>query len=247
MLGEEGDVVEPLAKGRHRHLEHVEPEQEVGAEAAVLDHVVEVPVGRGDHAHVHADGVAPADAAHLALLEDAEELRLHGGRHVAHLVDEQGAAIGALEEPVALLDRPREGAALVPEELRLEEAVREGRAVLADEGAAAPRRELVDGSRRELLPRSGLAPDEHREVARGGLVEAREDALHALARAEEPEARRLAGTRERDVGDLRLRQGDRGNGRRHCVEPSLCGLPPEHSAFQTMPKATSGYPKSSSA
>src|SRR5947207_1147015 len=98
-----------------------------------------------------------------ALLEDAQELRLERQRHVGDLVQEQRAACGGLELADAPLDRAREGAALVAEELTLEELVRDGRAVERHEGSAA-RGVLVDGLGDQLIARPGLALAEHRRV-----------------------------------------------------------------------------------
>ena len=50
-------------------------------------------------------GLGRAEPADLAALERAEELDLERGRHLADLVQEQGAAVGLLEE--AELARPR--------------------------------------------------------------------------------------------------------------------------------------------
>src|SRR5581483_11494935 len=220
VLGEERDVLAPIAERRHRHLEDVEAEEEVGPEAPVADHVVQVAVSRGDDPDVDLDGVAAADAPDLALLEGAEELRLHRGRHVADLVDEERAAMRALEEALAGLGRAREGALLVAEELGLEEAVRERGAVLAHERPGAARGELVDGARGELLPGPRLAADEHGEVAPRDLLEPGEDALHGLARAEEAQRGRPLGARLRGVGDLRLARSEcRRDRRSHTLSP----------------------------
>ena len=65
---------------------------------------------------------APAEAGDDALLEHAQELGLHVERHVADLVEQDGAARGELElARVALGAGAREGALLVAEELRLEQ------------------------------------------------------------------------------------------------------------------------------
>ena len=48
-----------------------------------------------------------ADAADLAALEHAEELRLELERELAELVEEQGAAVGRLEGAGAVGDRRR--------------------------------------------------------------------------------------------------------------------------------------------
>ena len=64
-----------------------------------------------------------ADAAELALLEDAEELGLDAGRHLADLVEEERAAVGELEAARAAVAGAGEGAALVAEELALEQVL----------------------------------------------------------------------------------------------------------------------------
>ena len=56
-----------------------------------------VAVGGGDHAHVDAARRRAADAQHLALLQHAQQLGLEVGADLADLVEEQRAAVGALE------------------------------------------------------------------------------------------------------------------------------------------------------
>src|SRR5207245_1803540 len=55
VLHQQRDVVAPLFERRERDVEHVEAEVEVLAEAAPLDLLLEVAIGRADHAHVDAD------------------------------------------------------------------------------------------------------------------------------------------------------------------------------------------------
>src|SRR5213595_4193773 len=76
-----------------------------------------------------------ADRANLAVLEHAQQLHLEGGAHLAHLVQEDGAAVGELEHASALPDRARERAALVAEHLGLEQLGGDRAAVDRDEGA----------------------------------------------------------------------------------------------------------------
>jgi hypothetical protein len=76
---------------------HVEPEVEVLAELAALDRLLEVLVGRGDHAHVHLDRPRRAEPLDLLLLQDAQHLGLRLLAHVADFVEEDRAAIGLLE------------------------------------------------------------------------------------------------------------------------------------------------------
>ena len=68
-----------------------------------------------------------ADRRHLALLQHAQQLGLQGEGHVADLVEEQRAAVGLAKLPGAVGDGAGEGAALVAEQLALEQRRRGGR------------------------------------------------------------------------------------------------------------------------
>ena len=142
----------------------VQPVVEIAPEASRLDHRLEVAVRRRDQAHVDAQRARAAEALELLLLEHAQELRLELDRDVAHFVQEERSAVGQLEAPDALRDRARERAALVAEELALEQARRDGGAVDLDEAALAPRAALVDRARDQLLAGARLAADQHRRA-----------------------------------------------------------------------------------
>ena len=73
--------------------QHVEAEEEILAEAPLLDRRVEVAVGGGDDAHVERHLVVAADGPDAALLERAQQLRLERERQVADLVEEERAAV----------------------------------------------------------------------------------------------------------------------------------------------------------
>ncbi len=90
---------------------------------------------------------------------------------VADLVEEDGAAVGRLELADLELVGPREGAALVPEHLALEELAGHGSAVDLDEGPGPAGRELVDRAGDEVLAGPGLAGDEHGDIDAGRLGE----------------------------------------------------------------------------
>ena len=100
------DVVAALAQRRQVQVDDVEPVVEVLAEAARLDLLLEVAVGRGDDADVDRLGLGVADAEDDPLLQRAQELHLQRERHLADLVEEQRAAVGRLEL-ARLVARPR--------------------------------------------------------------------------------------------------------------------------------------------
>jgi hypothetical protein len=100
------------------------------------------------------DRVSPT--GDLTLLQDAQQLRLHRARHLADLVEEDRPAARRLKEPALVPHGVGEGAALVPEEFPLEQALQERRAVHRDERFVAAGSGTMDAARDHLLPRSRL-------------------------------------------------------------------------------------------
>ena len=96
----------------------------------------------------------------LSLLEGAQQLGLEIDAQRAHLVQEQGAAVGQLELAHLACVGPRKRALLVPEQLGFEEGVRNGGEVDGHEGLGAPRPLPMDGARHQLLARAALRRDE---------------------------------------------------------------------------------------
>jgi hypothetical protein len=103
VLCEEERVLAPLAERRQRDRHHVETVEEILAESPSLDLGLEIAIGRGDQAEVHAAGHGVPDAADLRVLKHAEQLHLERGGHLPHLVQEQRAAVGRFEETDAVL------------------------------------------------------------------------------------------------------------------------------------------------
>src|SRR5262245_7085977 len=192
-----GDIVLARAQGRHLDRDDVEPIVEVFAELALADQGGQVPVGGGDHAHVHPERVLAADALEGLRAERAQGLGLRIEAHVADLVEEERAAVGQLELAAAPRQSARERTLLVTEQLGLDQLLGDGGAVDLDEGALAARGLHVDRPRYQLLAAAVLAVDQH---AAGGGRGGR-DLL-----AQRPDRRALAD----DLGALLEARAERG-------------------------------------
>ena len=127
-MGEHGNVLGPLTQRRKRDGESVEAVEEILPELADRERLLEITVGGGDDAHPDLASDHVPHGLDLARLQHAEELGLHLERHVADLVEEDGAAVRPLEEARLVRHRAREGPALVAEELGFEQGGRERRA-----------------------------------------------------------------------------------------------------------------------
>ena len=97
-----------------------------------------MPVGRGDNPHVDLNVAVTAEPGELAILQDMQQLGLQRGRHLADLVQEDGAVVGELELAWLCLQGAAEGAALEPEHLRLEQVARQRGAVDLHKCPGAP-------------------------------------------------------------------------------------------------------------
>ena len=121
---------------------HAEPVVEVRAEARrAVDRLAEIAVGRGDDAHVDGDASCwPPTGAHLALLRATRSsFACMPSGDLADLVEEERAAVGLLEEAAPRPIGAGERAALVAEELALEQRLGERGAVHAPRTARGAR------------------------------------------------------------------------------------------------------------
>src|SRR5690606_24360039 len=87
-------IVEPLPERRNANREDVEAEIKVLSELPLSDARLEVPVRRGDDAHVRTARIVAPDPLVDPLLENAQQLDLHVEAHVPDLVEKESAAFG---------------------------------------------------------------------------------------------------------------------------------------------------------
>ena len=108
---------------------------------------------------------------------------MRGERQLANLVQEQGAPGSRLERPLSEHVRAGEGAALVPEQLVFDQALRERAAVQGDERTVRSGAEAMQLPGDEFLSRSAFADDQHRARNLGDARDGVLEALHGRARA----------------------------------------------------------------
>ena len=174
MLDERGDVVAPLAQRGQAQRDDVEAVVEIFTELALGDQLVDVAMGRGHEPHVEGDELAPAQAANLVLLEDAEQIDLGLGGHLADFVEEERAPLGHLEPAGLAPGRAAEGPFLVAEQLALDQAFGQCPDVGGDEWPGPAPAQVVDGAGHQLLARAAFPLDQDGQVGIGDLADARE-------------------------------------------------------------------------
>jgi hypothetical protein len=105
--------------------------------------------------------------------------------HIADLIEEERPAHCLLEEPLLRGVRPGECPANVAEQLALQQALGNRRAVDRDERIRRARSVVVEGSRHHFLAGSALAGDENTGAAVGDLPDQGEDFAHGRTRADQ--------------------------------------------------------------
>src|SRR5262249_9809546 len=129
VLRQGGDVAGPLAQGRQADREDRQPKPQVLAKPSVAGHAAQGAGGGGHDADTDRQGLLTADALEGTVLQHAQQPDLGGREQFAALVEEESAAVGALEPAAPLVDRAGEAAALVAEEFRVDQLGGDGATV----------------------------------------------------------------------------------------------------------------------
>ena len=185
VLGKRRDVLTAIAQGGKMDLEDTEAEKQVFAEFTGGHQRMQRAVGRRDDPDVGEPGPGIADRRHFPVLDGPQQLHLKARRDVADLVQEHGPAAGELQEPVAVLDRPRERPLDVPEQFPLDQAGTECGQADRQERTGAPAAMAVNRAGDQLLAGPALARDQHRHVGRRDQRDALEQLLHGRRATDE--------------------------------------------------------------
>ena len=130
MLNQQGDVRPPLAQRRQVDADHIQTIEEIRSKDALSHQVLEVRIRGADDPRIDRKAVPSADRSNDSFLQGTQELALHVFRHVADLVKEEHSLVRRGEQALTIFVGPGEGALYMPEELALEQGLRDGAAIL---------------------------------------------------------------------------------------------------------------------
>ncbi len=161
MIGQKGNVFLPFAKRRQGDRHDPKPVEEIAPENAALHRLLRIPVGGGDEPHVDLRiGRLRTDPPHHAVLDHPKQLGLQGERHLGQLVQEEGAAVGGLQQAGLVAVGAGERALAVPEDLGLEQGLRQRRAVDRHHRLLGPTAVFVNQLGKDFFPGSAFPADE---------------------------------------------------------------------------------------
>src|SRR5262249_51873946 len=100
MSQQQGNVFAPVAQRRKLKVNHVQPVEQVFAEAAFPHQGEQIDVGRRHDADIHLDLLGPAKAHEFAFLNDTKQLGLRFGTDGGDLVEKDGALVSDFKKPL---------------------------------------------------------------------------------------------------------------------------------------------------
>src|SRR5574344_864327 len=119
-------------------------------------------VRRCNDPHIHMYGLLAANTVELLLLQHAQQFDLHVLIHLANLVEEYRPMRCQLELAQLALNRTREGALLMSEQLGLQQGPRDCPAVHADERSPPTVTGVVNSFGNHFFTRTTLATNQYR-------------------------------------------------------------------------------------
>ena len=126
----------------HRH--DVQAVIEVLPETTVTHPRSRIGVGGCDDADIDRSRGGAADRPDFLFLKDPQEFGLRLIRQIGHLIEENRATVGLLEQPPLVGYRRRKSPLDVPEQFRLQKIFGDSRAVDGDKRPVFPMRMIMD-------------------------------------------------------------------------------------------------------
>src|SRR5882762_128757 len=120
VFGQNGNVLFAVAQWRHEEGNYIQPIEEVLAESAARNFLLEVFVGSGENAYVNGHSLAGTNWLKALLFQHAQYFGLCAQAHVADFVKKERAAVGFFELADLVFACTGEAALYVPEKLGLD-------------------------------------------------------------------------------------------------------------------------------
>ena len=166
------NVFAAIAKRRHNDVDDIETVEQVLAESALLDHLPQVPVRRGDDTDVHnASASVGTHLLEFAGLEESQKQSLHPQRHLPDFVEENRPHVGRFELTRLVAVGAGEAALHVPEQFGFEQCLGKTGAVDRSKDVGRARSSRVDGPGDDLLANTALTSDEDLRIRSGHAID----------------------------------------------------------------------------
>ena len=165
MLGQNLNILTPLAQGRQAQTNHIQTVKQVLAKHAFFDALLKVLVGGGNDAHIGFDGAVSAHTVEMTIGQNTQQTRLQIKRHVTNFVQEQGAAFSLLKTTTPGSLSARKCTAFVTKQFAFKQIFGNGSRVDGHKRTIGTRRMLVQRAGNQFFARARFAGDHDRDVA----------------------------------------------------------------------------------
>ena len=129
---QQGRITDPVAQRRNVDHDLGQAIKQVFAELAFADELAQILVRSADDAHIDGNFLPSTQALDHPLLQKAQQFDLQRQRNVADFVEEERPAMRQLDLAFGHFDCTSERALFMPEQLTLDQAFRDRRAVDGD-------------------------------------------------------------------------------------------------------------------
>ena len=158
---EQGNVFRTLSEGWNANLDRTQAVEQIFAEPPCKNFGAEVAVRSGDQMDIDLFDFRRSDPLDFAILNDPQELGLHGERGFADFVEKDGAPVCVFEQTGPGIGGASKRTADMAKKLAFEQGVNQRRAIAHREPLRADWAKLVDGACDEFLAGAGLADNEN--------------------------------------------------------------------------------------
>src|SRR5580692_7362011 len=159
------------------HGYDIQAEVEVFAKRAVAVGGLKIAIGGGDYPYIHIDPLVAADRTYFFFLEYAQKLGLHLKRKLANFIEENGAAVGCLEETGLRFRGASKSAFLIAEKFAFHQSWNQSAAVDGQKVHLRQHAAEVNGASYQFFSGSAFTGNQHRSAR---VFQARNHAQHVL-------------------------------------------------------------------
>src|SRR5271163_1485289 len=152
MLDENWNVLSAAREPWNADLNRAQPVEKILAKTTCENFRAQVAIRRGNEAHVHLFCFRRPDALDFAILNHAQELRLHLQRSLTNFIQKYRATVCVFEQARTSVCRAGKCAANVAKELAFEQRVNQSRTIANGETLCTNRAHLMQGARDEFFP-----------------------------------------------------------------------------------------------
>ncbi len=175
------NIFAPLPQRRHVERHDIEAIVKIGTKGSRTRCFFQIAIGSGNQPDIEFDGTRSAHPLKFPLLQNSQQLGLHGDGQLSDFIQKNRAALSHLKLSLFLRDGARESSSFMSEQFALQQGLSDGGAVNGDKrfvGAAAIG---VNRSRHQFFSRAALARDQHCRVPPRHAGNKIIDFVHCLA------------------------------------------------------------------